>query len=134
MSDPGARPSGLPAALQRLAASAVDLLRTRAELAALEFDEARELAKDRITLLVVGLGCLAMATLGATAFVVVYFWDTYRLAAVGVVTLAYLLAGLLAIWRFSVRRENDPRPFAATLAELERDREWLAGRSGGERK
>ena len=47
--------------------------------------------------------------------------------ALGAVTLAYLLAGVLALWRFSVRRQNDPKPFAATIAELERDREWLAG-------
>ena len=124
---------GLGVGLAQLAAAAVDLLRTRAELAALEFDEARELAKDRITLLVIGLGCLAMATLGATAFVVVYFWDSYRLAALGGVTVAYLLAGLIALWRFSIHRQNDPKPFAATLAELERDREWLAS-GGGQRK
>jgi uncharacterized membrane protein YqjE len=123
---------GLGVGLAQLAAAAVDLLRTRAELAALEFEEARELAKDRITLLVIGLGCLAMATLAATAFVVVYFWDTYRLAALGGVTLAYLLAGLIALWRFSIHRQGDPKPFAATIAELERDREWLA--SGGAKR
>ena len=120
---------GLGVGLAQLAAAAVDLLRTRAELATLEFEEARELAKDRITLLVIGLGCLAMATLAATAFVVVYFWDTYRLAALGAVTLAYLLAGLIALWRFSIHRQSDPKPFAATIAELERDREWLASGS-----
>jgi uncharacterized membrane protein YqjE len=133
MSERGTRPRGLGNALGQLAAAAVDLLRTRAELAALEFDEARERAKDRITLLVVGLGCLAMATLSVTAFVVAYFWDTHRLEALGIVTLAYLFAGVIALWRFSVHRQNDPKPFAATIAELERDREWLASGSG-ERK
>ncbi len=127
MSEPGAAPSGLSGALSRLAASAVDLVRTRAELAALEFDEARDLAKDRFALLVAGLVCLAIGTLGATAFVVVLFWDTYRLTALGLVTLAYLLVGAGALWRMSVRRRIDPKPFAATLAELERDREWLGG-------
>ncbi len=130
MSDPGAAPTGLSGALSRLAASAVDLVRTRAELAALEFDEARELAKDRFVLLLIGLVCLATGTLAATAFVVVLFWDTYRLTALGLVTLAYLLVGTLALWRFSVRRRTDPKAFAATLAELERDREWLAGERG----
>ena len=133
MSDHRAAPGGVSGALSQLAASAVDLLRTRAELAALEFDEARERAKDRVTLLVIGLGCLAMAILSVTAFVVAYFWDTYRLQALGAVTLAYLLAGVIALWRFSFHRQADPKPFAATLAELERDREWLA-RGGAERK
>lgn len=130
MSEPGAAPSGLSGALSRLAASAVDLVRTRAELAAIEFDEARELAKDRVALLVVGLVCVAMGLIAATAFVVVLFWDTYRLTALGLVTVAYLLGGLIAFWRFSEHRRSDPRPFAATLAELERDREWLAGQRG----
>jgi uncharacterized membrane protein YqjE len=130
MSEPGAAPSGLSGALSRLAASAAGLLRTRAELAAIEFDEARELAKDRLVLLGVGLICLVAGTLGASAFVVVYFWDTYRLTALGVVTAAYLLGGALALWRFSVRRRTDPKPFAATVAELERDRAWLAGERG----
>jgi uncharacterized membrane protein YqjE len=130
MSEPGAAPSGLSGALSRLAASAVGLLRTRAELAAIEFDEARELAKGRLVLLGVGLVCLVAGTLGASAFVVVYFWDTYRLTALGVVTAAYLLGGALALWRFSVRQRTDPKPFAATLAELERDRAWLAGERG----
>ena len=130
MSEPRAAPSGLSGALSRLAASAVDLVRTRAELAALEFDEARELAKERFALLVVGLVCLATGTLGATAFVVVLFWDTYRLTALGLVTLAYLLVGIVALWRMSVRRRTDPKPFGTTLAELERDREWLAGERG----
>ncbi len=130
MSEPGAAPSGLAGALSRLATSAVDLIRTRGELAALEFDEARDLAKDRLTLLVVGVVCLLTGTFSASAFVVVLFWDTHRLAALGIVTAAYFLAGALALWRFSVHRRTDPKPFAATLAELERDREWLAGERG----
>lgn len=130
MADPGAAPSGLSGALARLAAAAVDLVRTRAELAALEFDEARELAKDRLALVVVGVVCLLTGTFGVSAFVVVWFWDTWRLTALGVVTGAYLLVGALAFWRLSVHRRTDPKPFAATLAELERDREWLAGQRG----
>ena len=128
MSDGDPRPAsgGLRGALARLAASALSLVETRAELAALEFDEARERAKDRLVLVVAAAVCFANGLLGATAFVVVYFWDSYRLAALGAVTLAWLLGGLLAIWRFSVRQQTDPRPFAATLAELERDREWLS--------
>jgi uncharacterized membrane protein YqjE len=131
MSNHRAAPGGVSGALSQLAGSAVDLLRTRAELAALEFDEARDLAKDRLALLMIALSCFAIATLCVTAFVVVYFWDTYRLTALGSVTLAYLLGGVLALWRLSVHRRSDPKPFAGTLAELERDRAWLAGERGG---
>lgn len=127
---PGAAPDGLRGAVGRLGAAAIALVQTRAELASAELDEARERAKDRLVLVVVAVVCFAVATLAATAFVVVLFWDTYRLTAIAAVTLAYAAGGLLALWRFDVRRRTDPRPFAATLAELERDRQWLAGKAG----
>lgn len=117
---------GLQDALSRLSAAAVALVRTRAEIAALDFDDAGARAKSRVALLVIGLLCLAVAALAATGFVIVCFWDTHRLQAIGFVTIAYLLAGALSLWRFNVRQRTDPKPFAATLAELERDVEWLA--------
>jgi uncharacterized membrane protein YqjE len=123
---PSGAPGGLQDALSRLAAATVALVRTRAEIASLDFDEAGAHAKSRAVLLVVGLLCLVVGTLGATAFVVVYFWDTYRLTAFGLITLGYIVAGALALWRYGVRQRNDPKPFAATLAELERDVQWLA--------
>jgi uncharacterized membrane protein YqjE len=128
MSDGNPRPAsgGLRDALARLAAGVLSLVQTRAELAALEFDEARERAKDRLVLIVVAAVCFAIGLLAATAFVVVYFWDSYRLAALGVVTLLWLLGGLLALWRVSVRQRTDPSPFSATLAEFQRDREWIS--------
>jgi uncharacterized membrane protein YqjE len=128
MSDgnPGPAPGGLRDALTRLAAGALSLMQSRAELAALEFDEARERAKDRLILIVTAAVCFSIGLFAATAFVVVYFWDSYRLAALGAVTLAWLLGGLLALWRISVRQDSDPGPFAATIAEFERDREWLS--------
>ena len=119
-------------ALSRLAAAALALLRTRAEIAALDFDEAGRRAKSRVALLVVGLLCLAVGMLAATAFVIVIFWDSNRLAAIGVVTIAYLAAGALALWRFNVRQRTDPKPFAATIAELERDVQWISRKSGTE--
>jgi uncharacterized membrane protein YqjE len=134
MSDdkPGASPGGLHDVLSRLAAAAIALVRTRAEIAALDFDEAGTRAKSRVALLVVALLCFAVGTLGATAFIVVYFWDTHRLTALGVITIAYFVAGVLAFWRFSVRQRTDPRPFAATIAELERDLQWLTRKTGNE--
>ena len=131
-SNPGSPPGGLQDALSRLASAAVALVRTRAEIAALDFDDAGKRAKERVILLVVGLLCLGVGILAATGFVVVYFWDTHRLTAFGIITIGYLLVGALALWRFNVRQSTDPPPFAATLAELERDVQWVARKSGGQ--
>jgi len=129
-SDPGAPPGGLQDALARLSSAAVALLRTRAEIAALDFDSAHKEAKERVILLVAGLLSLGVGIVAATAFVVVYFWDTHRLTAFGVITIGYLVVGALALWRFSVRQRTDPRAFAATLAELERDVQWISRKTG----
>jgi uncharacterized membrane protein YqjE len=129
--DPGTPPGGLQDALTRLASAAAALVRTRAEIAALDFDEAGKRTKQRAILLVAGLLCLGVGILAATAFVVVYFWDTHRLTAFGFITIGYMLDGVLALWRFNVRQSTDPPPFAATLAELERDVQWIARKSGG---
>jgi len=119
-------------ALARLAAAAVALLGTRVELATLEFAEERERARDRLILLAVALTGFGFALLAASAFVVVLFWDTHRLEALGGVCLFYLAGGGFATWRLAAGRGSAPAPFAATLAELERDREWLSRHVGSD--
>jgi uncharacterized membrane protein YqjE len=120
-------PGSLRAALTRLGEAAVDLVRTRAELAAVEFSEHRDRARALLVLLGIAGIAFAFAAMAATALVVVWFWDSYRIAALVAVTLFYLVVGAVALWRLAEHRRTDPPPFAATLSELERDRAWLAG-------
>ena len=49
------------------------------------------------------------------------------LAAIAGVTIAFALAGAGLIARNAADTRAAPMPFAATIAELEKDREWLAG-------
>jgi len=118
---------GLRRALARAAGAAIELVRTRVELAAVEFAEQRERAKLTILLGVVAATFFAFAILCASALVVLLFWDTHRVAAIAVVTLVHLAVGAGALWRLkTVQREATP-PFGQTLAELDRDRRWIAG-------
>ena len=113
-------------ALTRLGDAALTLLRTRGELAALDLAEIKAQAtRSAMTLAVAGL-CAAFALGGVGVWVVVYFWDSGRLTAIAVVTLVYALLAFV-LWRVdSARNAAAPAPFAATLAELDKDREWLA--------
>jgi uncharacterized membrane protein YqjE len=120
----------LRSAAAHLGAALLGLGRTRLELAALEFEEARARTARNLALAGIAAACFAFAILAASLLVVVLFWDTYRVAALCGVTILYALLGLLALWRLSVRRKADAPAFAATLAELERDRAWLATRFG----
>ena len=62
-----------------------------------------------------------MALLLFTLLVVVIFWDTHRVAAIGLVALLYLACGAGALIRYRMDGAKSPAPFEATLGELERD-------------
>jgi uncharacterized membrane protein YqjE len=123
----------LRGAAGRLAATLLDAGRTRLELAAVEFEEARARATDNLVLLLVAAAAFAFALLAASMLVVVLFWDSYRIAALAGMTLLYLLIGAFALRRVSAHKKADPPAFAATLAELERDRSFLATHLGGDK-
>ncbi len=124
---PGARHEpGLRGALGRLVESALALLRTRAELAALEFTESRDHARDQLVLLAILGGALAFAWMALCALVVVAFWDTHRLLALGSIAALHLVVAGFAWSRLRAAQAASTPPFSQTLAELERDRRWLA--------
>lgn len=117
---------GLRQALARAGSSLMGLVRTRLELASVEFLEERERTISRLVLAVVAVMFLSFAVLMASAFVVVLFWDTHRGAALAVVTVLHAAIGLVALWRLRADTRSAPSPFAATMAELERDGQWLS--------
>src|SRR6185503_14029230 len=97
----------------------------RLELAGLEL-EAHVLRS--ISALVMG-GVAVVLALIAFGFVgiavIALFWDTHRVAAASGVTLAYLLFALAVAAHARARWAARPAPFAATLRELELDREAM---------
>jgi uncharacterized membrane protein YqjE len=120
----------LRGAAGRLATALLDAGRTRLELAAVEFEEARARATDNLVLVLVAAAAFGFALLAASMLVVVLFWDSNRIAALVGMTLVYLLIGGFALWRVSEHKKAEPPAFAATLAELERDRAFIASRLG----
>jgi uncharacterized membrane protein YqjE len=118
--------SGLKPALARFAGSLLALVQTRGQLAGLELVEERERLIARLALLLGGVLLLVFAVLFAGLFVVVLFWDTHRLWAIVGVGVAFLVAGAVMLSRAKGIGSEGPAPFAATLAEFEKDRAWLA--------
>jgi uncharacterized membrane protein YqjE len=116
---------GLLQSLRTFAATLVALLQTRLELLAVEVEEERTRVRRLLLLAAVALFFLALALLMLTLFVVVLFWDTYRLPVIGALTALYLMIGLVTA--FAVRRQAATRSrlFSASLAELAKDREQL---------
>lgn len=119
--------TGPLASLRAAGSTLLELLGTRAELAVVELREEGERRKE---MLVLGLAAgvfLGLALVFASLFVVVLFWDTHRIAALGGVTLVHLAAGTGAVALLRRKARTAPPPFEATLAELHRDREMLRG-------
>ena len=120
------------ASLRRLAASLLGLARTRAQLAVVELREEGARRKHQLAMALAAAVFFALALLCGSLLVVVAFWDTHRIAALGVVTLAHAGMGTWALVALRRLSDDAPQPFAATLAELERDREVLMGGADGE--
>ena len=115
--------SGLRDALARLSANALSLVHTRLSLAGLELAEERDRIKSQLVMFAVGALAACFALLCATGFVVVHFWDTHREGAIIGLVLVYAAIAAWALYRATTIRRDAPPPFAATLAELEKDRE-----------
>jgi uncharacterized membrane protein YqjE len=130
MSDAKPPPPGLFASLRRLLGSAAELVEVRLALFSTELQQEKLRALDALALLAVGLLAAGVALVLLSLFVVMLFAEPYRVAALGVVVLVYALAAGLLL-RAARARLAEGTPFEATMAELRRDREALAGRDPG---
>ena len=95
------------------------------ELLATEIEEERARLGSMLVWTLVAMFCAALGVVLATLWVVVYFWDSYRLLALTVLTLLFLLGAVLS-WRVVLGKVRaKPRLFSASLAEMSKDREQL---------
>lgn len=118
------------AAISRIGATVVAMVHTRLELAAVEMqEEARRLAGYLVSVLLATF-LLACSILLAALFVIVLFWDSYRLLAVGGMTVLFALAGFVILNKVRTSFESRPPLLSATLAELRNDADFIAGSVG----
>jgi len=123
----GARHAGgLLGSLKNLASTLAALAQTRLQLLA------NELHAEKLRLAQLGLYAaaavffFALGIIMLTLLVIVGFWDSHRLLALGGFAGIYLLVGLafgVAVLRRATQRS---RLFEASLQELAKDREWLS--------
>lgn len=119
---PSESPPGLKVHASRAANSALTLLRTRLELASIEWAEERERLFVRLGLLFAAVLLMVFGVLGLGVLIAVYFWETQRMAAVLVPTMVCMVAGWLLFQKSKTIAQAGGLPFAATLAEFDKDR------------
>jgi len=107
-------------------ATLLEILQTRVEIVANEFEEERIRLRELVVFGILTLFFVSVGLTLATLFVVALFWDTHRLAVLGGVALLYLgLGGLAAILLYR-RLKSRSRLFSTTLSEFEKDRDQLS--------
>jgi len=98
---------------------------TRTRLAATELEEQALRLIEIVVWLAVALFFIGIAIVFVAVLVVLLFWDSNRLLAAGLLTALFVSVGTgAALIARRLLRER-PKLLAATLAELERDRNSL---------
>ncbi|MCL2310089.1 MAG: phage holin family protein [Proteobacteria bacterium] len=119
--------AGVREELTRLGVAFSSLLGNRLELARLEYIEAHRQTTKQLVLLILTAALFGVAFIAANVLLVVWFWDTpYRIEVLLWMVGVYFVFGMLMLWRLAVMRKRASKPFSATLAEFEKDRQWLA--------
>lgn len=117
---------GLFDSLRRLLATALGIAQVRLELFGTELEAEKLRLFDALWRAALGLLLLGVALVLAVAFVLLLFWDGYRLPALGVTTLLLVAAGAgLLVRARTLLRTGEGGPFALSLGELQRDRDGL---------
>jgi uncharacterized membrane protein YqjE len=120
MSDP-VNESGLFASLRRLLATALEMAQVRLDLLGTEIElEKRRLFNGllwgSIALMMLGMGLVLLC-----GFVILLFWEGYRLAATGGMTLLFLSGGATLLYKARQHLKQKAGIFNASMSELERD-------------
>jgi len=117
---------GLLESLKRLAGTILAIVQTRIELLSNEFEDERLRIRQMLLYGTFALFCFGLSIMLLTVFIVVAFWDNYRLLVLGGMTTLFFVVGLLS-W-LALRRvvREKSKLFSTSLAELQKDRDHLA--------
>lgn len=120
----GGPATGLYASLRGVLVTALGIVSTRFELIGIEVAEERERLVALLITAVATVFAFSFAALFLTFLVVALFWDN-RLLALGACAAVYAVAGTWLVARLRTQLTERPSLFAATIAELEKDRDAL---------
>lgn len=115
--------------LKTLSVSLVGIVHTRLELLSTDIAEEREHLITHLVLVLVALFCLGVGVVLLAILIVVVFWESHRLLALGGLTGLFLAVSAGLGWLAFYKIRTKPKLFAASLAELSKDRQQLTSKS-----
>jgi uncharacterized membrane protein YqjE len=114
-------PPGLSGSARQLAATLLDIVQARLQLAATELEEERLRLGRQLLFAACGLFFLAVGLVLACAWIVLACPPQQRLAALGGLTALFTGAGAAGLWRWQHLAARKPPLLHATLGELQND-------------
>jgi len=128
MSEETGHSEGLLDSLRNLARTFLAIVHTRIEIFASELDEERTRLAQIALLAAFAAFCLGLAVILLVFFLVVLFWESDRLLAIGVLAGVFAAGGIAACLGLRAAISKRPKFLSATLAELRKDGTRLEGR------
>ena len=119
---------GLFASLRQLLATALEMAQVRLELLGSDLEQEKLRLFDGLLWAGLALMLLGVGMALLCGFIVLLFWDGYRVVALGLLTLLFLGGGLLLLRRAQQRLRSPGGMFGSSVAELARDRAGLTPR------
>ena len=115
----------MPGPVRELARTLLSFALTRTRLAATELEEQALRMIEILVWTAAALFFIGVATVFVAVLVVLLFWDSNRLLAAGLLAALFVSVAAGAALLARLRWGERPKLLAATLAELERDRDTL---------
>lgn len=120
--------TGLLESLKRLTGTMLAIIQARLELLSNEWETERLRVRQMFVHGVVALFFFGLSILLLTMFIVVLFWDSYRLQVLAGMSALFFIAGLLVSNTLRRLSRERSKLFATSLAEISDDRDRLAPR------
>lgn len=121
-------------AIGRIGGTLISMVETRLELAALEVEEESQRLLGYFVLALLSLVLFGIAMMLVALTIMLVFWDSYRLQAALAMAALFGVAGALVMAKLKNAFATRPRMLAATLAEINKDVNFIrnAGRGNEE--
>lgn len=116
----------LLSSIKGLASTGASIAQTRLELLSLDVQIARSKFIGLLVMIIGALFFLFFGLVMLALLIVIYSWETDRILALGLLTAAFLLVGLVLAALIAQSLRTMPRLFEASIAELAKDREALS--------
>ena len=110
---------------RRVGITVLNIVETRLSLFSTDLRDAAQLVIWSILWGVIGVFFLGLGLLLIALLIVAYYWDTHRLAALGISGGFFLATSLLIVTMIIRSARQHRHPFAATIGELAKDRHHL---------